>query len=264
MTSNVPNKSLGQHWLNDQQTLENIVRYANLSKKDYVVEIGPGLGSLTSIISAQAGKVLSIEIDEQLFKVLQSENKLDNLEFVNQDILKFDLTKLPKDYKLVANIPYYLTSHLIRILTQSADPPVKIVLLIQKEVAERIAAKPGAMSLISVVTQKYYDVEKKDIISPKLFTPPPKVDSQVIVLSRRVNQKVKDINNEDFFRLVRIGFSARRKTLENSLANGARLDKQVVKKMIAEANLDPMIRPQALSLEDWDRIYKIFTKRNII
>jgi 16S rRNA (adenine1518-N6/adenine1519-N6)-dimethyltransferase len=264
MPNIIPKKSLGQHWLNDQQTLQDIVDYAEISKKDYVVEIGPGLGSLTSILSTQAGNVLSIEIDEQLFNVLRSENKTKNLEFVNQDILKFDLTKLPKNYKLVANIPYYLTSHLIRLLVDSTNPPIKIVLLIQKEVAERIAAKPGSMSVLSVVAQQHYIVEKMDIVPAKLFTPPPKVDSQVIVLTRRSKPVVKILEGKDFFRLVRIGFSARRKTLENSLSNGTRLDKNITRELIVEAKLDPRIRPQELSLEEWGRIYSVYIIHNLL
>jgi len=259
-----PRKSLGQHWLNDGATLNKIVDYAKLNSKDYVVEIGPGLGSLTSLISAKAGKVLAVEVDEQLFNNLKNFNQADNLEFVNQDILKFDLTKLPKDYKIVANIPYYLTSHLIRLLTDSINPPIKIVLLIQKEVAERIDAKPGSMSVLSVVVQQYFDVEKKNIVLAEMFTPPPKVDSQIIVLSRRAKPVIKTDNDKDFFRLVRVGFSARRKTLENSLSNGLRINKQQVREIIIDAKLDPSVRPQVLTILQWGQLFKVFKTRNIV
>ncbi|HUY53426.1 MAG TPA: 16S rRNA (adenine(1518)-N(6)/adenine(1519)-N(6))-dimethyltransferase RsmA [Candidatus Dormibacteraeota bacterium] len=259
-----PKKSLGQHWLNDQQTLENIASYADINKQDYILEIGPGLGSLTSIISAQAGSVLAVEIDRDLFNMLKIKKHQDNLEFVNEDILKFDLTKLPKNYKLVANIPYYLTSHLIRLLVDSTNPSKKIVLLIQKEVAERISAGPGSMSTLSVVAQQYYQVEKKDIVPAKLFTPPPKIDSQIIVLSRRTSPVIETKNEKALFRLIRVGFSARRKTLENSLSNGLRQDKQKIRELIAESSLDASIRPQMLSLEDWGRLFKVFESHNLI
>ena len=235
MTGFEPKKSLGQHWLNDSKILSKIVSYANLSKQDYVLEVGPGLGSLTSMISSQAGKVLAVEIDETLFKHLKLLNLDQNLEIINQDILKFDLTQLPKDYKIVANIPYYLTSHLIRLLTESTNPPIKIVLLIQKEVAERIAAKPGSMSILSVVVQQYFNVELQDVVAAEMFTPPPKVDSRIVVLTRRSKPQVSTDNDKDFFRLVKVGFSARRKTLENSISNGLREDKQSIKRIINEA-----------------------------
>ena len=263
MLDHQPNKSLGQHWLNDQETLRKIVDYAEIKGNDYVLEIGPGLGSLTSIISAKAGKVLAIEIDEDLYRNLKHQNKEDNLEFVNQDILKFDLTRLPKDYKIVANIPYYLTSHLIRLLTESKNPPIRIVLLIQKEVAQRIDARPGSMSVLSVVVQQYFNVSKKDIVLAEMFTPTPKVDSQIIVLSRRINPIVKTDNDKDFFRIVRVGFSNRRKTLENSLSNGLRAEKEVVRELILQAKLDPSVRPQVLTVEQWGELFKVLKSHNL-
>lgn len=259
----IPKKSLGQHWLNDQPTLKKIVNYAKVTKHDYVLEIGPGLGSLTSLISDQAGKVLAVEIDEILFNNLKLLNNKDNLDFVNQDILKFDFTQLPKDYKLVANIPYYLTAHLIRLLVESTNSPFKIVLLVQREVADRIAAKPGSMSTLSVVVQQYYEVEKKEVVLAKMFTPPPKVDSQILVLSKRKRPVVKTDDDKELFRLVRIGFSARRKTLENSLSNGLRQDKAKIKHLISQASLDSKVRAQMLSLEDWGRLFKVFKASNL-
>jgi len=264
MTGFEPKKSLGQHWLNDSKILSKIVSYANLSKQDYVLEVGPGLGSLTSMISSQAGKVLAVEIDETLFKHLKLLNLDQNLEIINQDILKFDLTQLPKDYKIVANIPYYLTSHLIRLLTESTNPPIKIVLLIQKEVAERIAAKPGSMSILSVVVQQYFNVELQDVVAAEMFTPPPKVDSRIVVLTRRSKPQVSTDNDKDFFRLVKVGFSARRKTLENSISNGLREDKQSIKRIINEAKLEPNIRPQMLSINQWGKLFKLFKAHNLL
>jgi len=259
-----PKKSLGQHWLNDVATLGKIVDFGKLNKQDYVLEIGPGLGSLTSLITGKAGKVLAVEIDQQLFNSLKSKNLDDNLEIVNQDILKFDLTKLPKDYKIVANIPYYLSSHLIRLLTESINPPSRIVLLVQREVAERIAAKPGSMSVLSIVAQQYFNVSLGDIVPASMFVPPPKVDSQIIILSRRAKPVVLTRDDKQFFRLVKVGFSARRKTLENSISNSLRIDKKITKDIIKEANLDPNIRPQMLSIIEWGKLFKLFKRQELI
>jgi 16S rRNA (adenine1518-N6/adenine1519-N6)-dimethyltransferase len=136
-------------------------------------------------------------------------------------------------------------------------------LLIQKEVAERIDAKPGSMSVLSVVVQQYFDVEKKDIVFAEMFTPPPKVDSQIIILSKRAKPVIKTDNDKEFFRLVRVGFSARRKTLENSLSNGLRLDKKQVREIIIEAKLDPNVRPQVLTILQWGQLFKVFKTRDI-
>ena len=158
MTGFEPKKSLGQHWLNDSKILSKIVSYANLSKQDYVLEVGPGLGSLTSMISSQAGKVLAVEIDDTLFKHLKLLNLDQNLEIINQDILKFDLYSATKrlqnccQHTLLSNFTFNSFTD------ESTNPPIKIVLLIQKEVAERIAAKPGSMSILSVVVQQYFNV----------------------------------------------------------------------------------------------------------
>src|SRR5947209_7653215 len=138
-------KSLGQHWLKDEATLEAICEAANLTKADTVLEVGPGLGDLTRQLLNRAGKVIAVEIDKDLVAWLPAHN---NLEVVQDDILKFDLTELPVDYKVVANIPYYLTSNLIRILSESPNPPQTVVLLVQKEVAERLVAPPGQMSIL--------------------------------------------------------------------------------------------------------------------
>jgi 16S rRNA (adenine1518-N6/adenine1519-N6)-dimethyltransferase len=259
-----PNKSLGQHWLSDQSILEKIASYAEIDQSDNILEIGPGLGTLTGVLASKAKKVMSVEIDEELFQKLNKDNKLDNLEFVNQDILKFDLNLLPKDYKLVANIPYYLTSHLIRILVDSPNPPSKIVLLIQKEVAERITAKPGSMSILSAVVQFYYVAESKDIVLAKMFTPPPKVDSQIITMTRRKTPIVKVDDSNNFFRLIKVGFSARRKILENSLSAGLRLDKEVIRGIINSVGLAPLIRPQMLSIGDWGRLYREMKHQKLI
>jgi 16S rRNA (adenine1518-N6/adenine1519-N6)-dimethyltransferase len=250
-------KSLGQHWLTDASSLEAICLAAELSATETVLEVGPGPGSLTKLLCARASKVIAVELDAKLADQLKKRLKnSDNLEIVNEDIMRFDLSNLPLKYKLVANIPYYLTSHLIRDISESSNPPELAVLLIQKEVAERINAKPGQMSLLSVSSQFYWQVSLGPVVPPQLFTPPPKVDSQVVILKRRAQLLFKDVEPKAYFRIVKAGFSQKRKTLLNSLSASLRLEKEMVEKACLSVNIDPKRRPQTLSLEEWYNLYR--------
>jgi len=248
------NKSLGQHWLNDEAVLSSICETADLSANDVVLEIGPGLGALTWYLTDKAKRVVAVEFDSELAKALKNRVDADNLEVVCQDILKFNLSELPKNYKIVANIPYYLTSKLIRTISESKNPPIKTVLLVQKEVAERIAAKPGGMSLLSVTAQYYWEISLGIVVKAESFTPPPKVDSQVIIMDRR-NEPLFDVDEKKFFRVVKAGFASRRKTLLNSLSGGLRITKSETKKLLENVEVDIGLRPQALSMSDWCKIY---------
>lgn len=254
-------KSLGQHWLNDQATLEDICDAAAIDGSDTILEIGPGPGSLTKLLVQEAHKVIAVEYDERFARALLQTVNADNLEVTHQDILKFDLTKLPKNYKVVANIPYYLTSNLLRVLSESANPPQTIVLLIQKEVAERVAAKAGEMSLLSVSVQLYYHATLGVKVPAHLFTPPPKVDSQVLILTRR-EDIITNPSPDSLLKVVKAGFSARRKTLLNSLSGGLRLDKPTVARLLEASDLSPTMRPQELSLEDWHRLTKAYSNNS--
>lgn len=247
-------KALGQHWLTDPATLEEICDFAEVGPDDVVLEIGPGVGTLTAQLLKRAGKVIAVEFDERFAKQLPDKFPDANLEVNYADILKFDLTQLPKDYKVVANIPYYLTSNLLRVLSESANPPQTIVLLVQKEVAERVAAKPGDMSLLSVSVQLYYQASLGEVVLAVLFTPPPKVDSQVLKLVRRTEPLFTDVDERQFFRVVKAGFAARRKTLLNSLSAGLHLDKPTTEALLMDAGLKPSARPQDLSLQEWHEL----------
>jgi 16S rRNA (adenine1518-N6/adenine1519-N6)-dimethyltransferase len=247
-------KSLGQHWLNDQATLEDICDAAAINGSETVLEIGPGPGSLTRLLVQEAREVVAVEFDERFARDLSQTVKADNLKVVHQDILKFDLTKLPPNYKVVANIPYYLTSNLLRVLSESANPPQTIVLLIQKEVAERVAARPGDMSLLSVSVQLYYQAQLGVKVPAMLFTPPPKVDSQVLILTRHEHPPFTDTSPQQLLTVVKAGFSARRKTLLNSLSAGLRQPKDQITQALQAAQLNPTSRPQELSLDDWHRL----------
>lgn len=253
-------KELGQHWLHDDETLEAICEIAHVNEQDIVLEVGPGLGTLTEVLLSHGATVTAVEFDKELYENLKTDaeklysSDAQRLSVVNQDILKFDLTKLPKGYKVVANIPYYLTSNLVRVFSETSNPPKSLTLLIQKEVAERIAAKPGAMSLLSVTTQMFFEPTLGPLVPARLFTPPPKVDSQVIHLVRRQTPLFKDGDSRKLFQIVKAGFSNRRKTLLNSLSAGLRISKEQAGNILGSAEINPQSRPQELSLEDWIRL----------
>ena len=255
-----PKKSLGQHWLKDQLTLEAICQAANLASSDTVLEVGPGLGDLTRQLVLRAGMVIAVELDQALVAELQRQNIATNLEIVSGDILKFDLTQLPVGYKVVANIPYYLTSNLIRILSESPNPPRLIVLLVQKEVAQRLAAQPGQMSLLSVSAQLYYQVKLGPVVAAELFEPPPKVDSQVIILNYRDQPLFQNLDSKKFFQVVKAGFSGRRKKLRSSLSAGLSIDKSQADQLLQVANINGDLRAQNLSLIDWHKLYTVVIK----
>jgi 16S rRNA (adenine1518-N6/adenine1519-N6)-dimethyltransferase len=251
-------KSLGQHWLKDEAALESICQAAELAPGDTVLEAGPGWGALTRHLIKRAGKVVAVELDEKLAVNLLKEVTDDNLEVVQGDILKFDLSSLPTDYKVVANIPYYLTSNLIRTLSEAPNPPSKMVLLVQKEVAQRIAAQPGQMSLLSASAQLYYEPKLGITVPAELFEPPPKVDSQVIILGRREKPLFESLDVKTYLRLVKAGFAGRRKKLRSSLAAGLGRDQIAADQLLKQAGINGDLRAQELSLQDWHKLYSVY------
>lgn len=258
-------KTLGQHWLVDIASLEHIVDFADLSKQDLVLEIGPGHGALTQYLVQNAEKVIAVEFDSKLAKSLKSKVIADNLEVINEDILNFDYKGLPENYKIVANIPYYLTSNLIRKITESKNLPETVVLLIQKEVAERIVGEEGDMSLLSLATKIYFDVQLGAIIKADCFDPPPKVDSQVIKLTRLDNQAIPSEHVERVFRLAKMAFNSKRKTLLNSFSGGLDVDKKSLLEIQSKNNnIDLSLRPQNLGIQDWLNLSTIFLKEGLI
>ncbi len=254
MDNNLPKKSLGQHWLRDEASLEYITALANLNSSETVLEVGPGLGLLTKQLINKAGQVIAIEIDQRLTKYLTSQ-KLNKLKLINQDILKFDLNQSPHPYKIVANLPYYLSGQFIRLISETTNPPDLAVLLLQKEVADKLAASPGDMSVLAFTAQIYWQVSLGKIMPASYFDPVPKVDSRVVVLNRR-HQAMFDLDYSALFRIVKIGFAQKRKTLLNSLSSGLRIDKELVIKACQQAGIEHSLRAQVLSLEDWTRLYE--------
>jgi 16S rRNA (adenine1518-N6/adenine1519-N6)-dimethyltransferase len=248
-------KSLGQHWLKDEESLRAIVKAAEVTKEDTVLEIGPGLGTLTKELVKNAHKVVAVEYDEVLASRLLSEVGGNNLIVRWQDILRFDLGELPPTYKVVANIPYYITGNLIRMFTETTSPPEVMVLLVQKEVAQRLASEPGNLSIIAVAAQLVYEVKLGKEVKAELFTPPPKVDSQIIILKKRSKPIFKDLDQKAYMRLVKAGFSSPRKKLRSSLSAGLGVDKERADELLKKAKIRLDYRAQNLSLQDWHKLY---------
>jgi len=250
----MPNKSLGQHWLHDRLILSEIADAAEIKEDDTVLEIGPGLGTLTSEILSRAKEVVAVEFDSELARKLPGQFPGKDLEVINEDILSFDLSKLPKDYVVVANVPYYITSKIVQKLMTAENKPRIAVLLVQKEVAERIAAGPGDMSLLAISAQVYAEARLGIEVPRKFFTPPPKVDSQVVILRTRQSPLISKQEEGQFFRIVKAGFAERRKKLRSSLAGGLQSDKQTIDNLLKKAKIDPEARAQELSIEEWKRL----------
>ncbi|AKM80306.1 TPA: ribosomal RNA small subunit methyltransferase A [Candidatus Saccharibacteria bacterium] len=252
-----PNKSLGQHWLHDRSVLSHIADCAELAADDTVLEIGPGLGTLTSELLRRSQKVIAVEFDRELARKLPGQFPGKNLEVIESDILSFDYSTLPAGYKVVANVPYYITSKIVKSLMTASNKPSVAVLLVQKEVAERLAAAPGDMSILAVSAQLFAEVTLGDIVPAKLFTPPPKVDSRVVVLRTRTTPLFTDISESEFFRVVKAGFSAKRKKLRSSLSGGLSISKQDAEQLLEKAAISPDSRAEELDLDDWYRLAKI-------
>ena len=246
-----PKKSLGQHWLKDRDVLAAIANEAEITADDTVLEIGPGLGTLTSELLRRAKRVIAVELDGDLARKLPGQFPGTPLEVVNQDILSFDLRTLPKNYVVVANVPYYITSKIIQLLTTAENKPRAIVLLIQKEVAERLAAEPGDMSILAVSAQIYATVRLGDVVPADLFTPPPKVDSQVVILTMRSEPLVRADEEKAFFRVVKAGFVAKRKKLRSSLASGLHMTKPEVETLLLGHGISADNRAEDLTIQNW-------------
>ena len=255
-SSRGPKKSLGQHWLKDPEILADIAEVAELTGDDVVLEIGSGLGTLTSRLLARANSVTAVEFDADLARKLPGQFPGKKLTVVNQDILQFDLNQLPKNYKVVANVPYYITSKIVEKLMTAENKPSLAVLLVQKEVAERIAAEAGNMSVLSVSVQIFAEAELDIEVPRQFFTPLPKVDSQVVVLRTRNNPLIIPEDQRDFFRIVKAGFSAKRKKLRSSLSGGLGIDKSAAEELLKNAGISPDARAEDLTIEDWKRLLK--------
>jgi 16S rRNA (adenine1518-N6/adenine1519-N6)-dimethyltransferase len=252
-----PKKSLGQHWLRDREVLSHIADCAELSVEDTVLEIGPGLGTLTSELLRRSKQVVAVEFDEDLARKLPAQFPGKSLRVVQSDILSYDLSELDANYKVVANVPYYITSKIVQLLMTATNKPSVAVLLVQKEVAERLAALPGDMSILAVSAQLFAEVTLGDVVPAAFFTPPPKVDSQVVILKTRTEPFLTDVLEKDFFRTVKAGFSAKRKMLRSSLSGGLGVSKTEAEAYLGAAGIDANARAESLGLEEWRTLTRI-------
>lgn len=252
-----PDKRLGQNFLIDPAALERVVAVAGVETCDSVLEVGPGLGNLTRLLAARARKVVAVELDDRLLPALQEVLRpFANTRLVIGDILSFDPGELmgEGEFLVVANIPYYITSALLRHLLETSLKPRRLTLTVQKEVAERITARPGDLSLLALSVQVYGKAQVAMCIPAEAFYPAPKVDSAVVRVELYPAPQIPEVWLEDFFRLAKAGFSQKRKTLRNALAGGLRQPTVEVEKLLRSASIDPMRRAESLSLEEWQRL----------
>lgn len=264
------NKSYGQNFLIDENAVSGIVEKAEVSKKDLVIEIGPGLGTLTSFLLESAGKVICIELDTNMLKILNDRFKLyNNFELINDDVLKVDLQELIsknaefENVKVVANLPYYITTPIIMKLLEEKLNLTSITVMVQKEVAERLTEKPGGKNTGSITYSINYYTEPETVLEvPKdCFIPSPKVDSSVIKLNVLKEPKIKVLDESLFFKVVKCAFLQKRKTLVNSLSNSGILNKNEIESILNELDLDLRVRAEQLTLEQFgmlsDKIYNL-------
>lgn len=258
-----PSREYGQNFLIDREVLETMVQAADLKNNDIVLEIGPGFGVLTIELAGQVKKVLAVESDRRLANALREITAdFKNVEIVEENILKLPITnyRLP-NYKIVANLPYQITSAVFRKFLSEDPRPSEITVMVQREVAERICAKAGEMSLLSLSVQFYGQPEIVDIVPGRAFWPEPEVDSAILKISNIQDiyeKNRKEIAPEKFFRLAKIGFSSRRKQLQNNLAGGLRLKNEEVQNILVKSGFDKRVRAQDLTVEDWIRLVDNF------
>lgn len=249
-----PKKSLGQHWLKDRTILAAIAEAAEITPGDVVLEIGPGLGTLTSELLRREARVHAVEFDAQLAAKLPGQFPGKDLTVTHEDILDFSLDTLPPGYRVVANVPYYITSKIVEKLLTAENKPRRIVLLVQKEVARRIAAGPGDMSVLAVASQLYARTSLGVEVPRQYFTPPPAVDSQVVILDVLATPRVPKEDERALFRVVKAGFSEKRKKLRSSIAGGLGISKPDAEALLRHAGLSPDQRAEDLSVDDWLRL----------
>ncbi len=257
----VPRKSLGQNFLHDPNMLDKIVSIAELTPNDLVLEVGPGTGLLTERIANAAKQLISIEVDERLQPLLEEVvAQHPNLSIRYQDILTLDVNKLYENqpYVVVANLPYYITSAIIRYFLESNHRPTRLVLTMQMEVAERMIAKPDDMSILSVSVQFFGRPQIAARLKPSVFWPRPEVDSAVVRIDT-YEQPIVDVpNNQIFFRMVRAGFGQKRKQLKNSIASGLGLNADQTAAVFDTSKIDSRRRAETLTLEEWAMLTRAY------
>lgn len=262
-------KGLGQHFLISDKVLEAILAAAELDPADTVIEVGPGLGIMTRELAKRAGWVIAIELDNRLADILRKTLPYDNIVILNEDVLGTDPKKLLqgraprfpaalRSYKVVANLPYYITSPVLRHFLEASVKPDLMVVMVQKEVAEAIVAGPGKRSVLSISVQFYGRPSIVALVPAASFYPAPEVDSAVVRIDVYPRAPV-NVDEEGFFALVRAGFTAARKQVANSLAQGLKLPKPEVLTLLEKADIDPQRRAETFSLEEWATLWRVFS-----
>lgn len=265
-------KKFGQNFLIDAHVLDKIIAAAEITKDDFVLEIGPGIGTLTQYLAEAAGKVTAVEIDQNLIPILQDTlSAYDNVEVINEDVLKVDLTALAqeknqgKPIKVVANLPYYITTPIIMGLFESGVPLHSLTVMVQKEVALRMQAGPGSKDYgaLSLAVQYYAEPYLAANVPQNCFMPRPNVGSAVIRLTRFAEPPVKVTDEKLMFKLIRASFNQRRKTLQNGLTNSPELSfsKETIAEAIAELGVSPSIRGEALTLEQFAQLSNVLSTK---
>jgi len=265
-------KGLGQHFLVDRGVLEKIISAAELETSDTVIEVGPGLGVLTGELVKKAANVIAIEADSKLASSLQKTfSKAPQLTVLNADVLEIDPGELLKShaqaidrrrgYKVVANLPYYIAAPILRHFLETSLNPTLMVVMVQKEVGQRIVAGPGEMSILGISVQLYGQPTIVDYVPAQSFYPRPKVDSAIVRIDVYPRPAVEVADIAGFFEIVKAGFSAPRKQIRNSLALGLQLNSAEVVKLLEEAGIAPQRRPETLSLDDWAKLHRAFVSK---
>jgi len=246
----------GQNFLIQNKILDKIINVAKLKKDDIVLEVGPGLGFLTEKLVSRAKKVVAVELDKNLIKVLSEEFKgIKNLEIKEGNILKFSADELgleDRKYKIVANLPYNITSRFMRNFLEEIEKPSEMILMIQREVAQRIVAGPGKMSMLSLSCQFYADCKVEFLVGKGNFLPAPKVDSAVIKL--KIKKEKLKVDDKKLFKIAKIGFSSKRKKLIGNLSKGLKIDKDELKNIFKKIGISEDARSQELKTDDWIKL----------
>ena len=254
-----PLKRFGQNFLIDQSAIKKIIDAANVNSEDIILEIGPGTGVLTQELAKRAKKVIAIEKDIKMIEILRETLKeFSNIDLMQGDALKMANNQLISPYKVIGNLPFYLTAPLIRQFLEKENPPREMTLIVQKEVGQRICAKPPKMSILAVSVQLYAHPRIISYISKKSFWPSPKVDSAIIKIS--ITDSNQEIDKDLFFKIVKAGFSQPRKQLINNLSKGLGMERAKAEKWLLRNEIEPSQRAETLKIEDWLKLLKDFLK----
>ena len=258
----VPSKRFGQNFLIDKNIIKKILNQAKLGPKDIVLEIGPGIGTMTRELAKKAQKIIAVEKDPKMIEILKETTQdFQNIEIINADIMKYEVPKIKyRDYKVIANLPYYITSPVIRKLLETENKPKEIILMVQKEVAQRICVLPPKTNLLAISVQFYAKPKIISYVSKKAFFPKPKVDSAIIQL--KISGQNSKIDREKFFKIVKAGFSHPRKQLANNLLKeldflGKEINKEKIIALLAKKGILATQRPETLLLKNWIELTKI-------